>query len=180
MKNLKGQAAMEYLMTYGWAILAIVIVIAVLIFLKPFGFPEMCRFEQVGFTCNEPPPQLYVDGQGNLWMNAKVWNQIGQPIIVKRMVCTSVAGAEIPAAVEDKASEYTGKRVQTGSFLQIGGGGDVERLPCYDAQGNQITSQPNQDFRGQLVIWFNYEGDIDPNVQHQIKASITSRITQAS
>lgn len=36
MKNLKGQAAMEYLMTYGWAILAIVLVIAALIFLNPF------------------------------------------------------------------------------------------------------------------------------------------------
>ena len=44
----KGQAAMEYLMTYGWAILVIVIVLAALWYLGVFNVvtrvPEQCSF----------------------------------------------------------------------------------------------------------------------------------------
>ena len=52
----KGQAAMEFLMTYGWAILAAIIAIAVLAYFGVFNpgryTSEMC---QVGapFTCEE-------------------------------------------------------------------------------------------------------------------------------
>ncbi|MCX6777790.1 MAG: hypothetical protein NT157_02800, partial [Candidatus Micrarchaeota archaeon] len=48
----KGQAAMEYLMTYGWAILVIVIVLAALLYLGVFNVrpPEICTFSP-GITC---------------------------------------------------------------------------------------------------------------------------------
>ncbi len=45
---------MEYLMTYGWALLVIVIVIAVLIYINPFRAPEQCVFDQAGFLCQKP------------------------------------------------------------------------------------------------------------------------------
>jgi len=54
--NKKGQAAMEFLMTYGWAILAAIIAIAVLAYFGVFNpgryTSEMC---QVGapFTCDD-------------------------------------------------------------------------------------------------------------------------------
>ncbi|MDO8339671.1 MAG: hypothetical protein Q7T16_03365 [Candidatus Burarchaeum sp.] len=51
----KGQAAMEYLMTYGWAILVIVIVLAALLYLGVFNIgsrvPEQCNLP-VGIMCN--------------------------------------------------------------------------------------------------------------------------------
>jgi len=57
----KGQAAMEYLMTYGWALLVIVIVIAILLVIlgrMVKGTPD-CTFESAGFVCNQPtPPQI--------------------------------------------------------------------------------------------------------------------------
>ena len=48
----KGQAALEYLMTYGWAILAVVVVLAVLWYLGIFTpkAPEMCVFDSP-FSC---------------------------------------------------------------------------------------------------------------------------------
>ena len=59
----KGQAAMEYLMTYGWALLVIVIVIAILLVIlgrMVKGTPD-CTFESAGFVCNQPtPPQLEI------------------------------------------------------------------------------------------------------------------------
>ena len=176
MKNLKGQAAMEYLMTYGWAILAIVLVIAALIFLNPFRAPEVCLFEQAGFTCNEPPPQLYVmrsDAEGNLYMNAKLWNQAGQTIVVKYVLCTNAPGTEVPDVRTDPGQYVQGSsRISTGSAITLTG------VPCYDRNGERIETQQNQEFRGKLVIWYNYENDIDPNVQHQIKANVISKVTQ--
>jgi len=54
MKMRKGQTAMEYLMTYGWAILIIMVVLAVLFYLgvlNPSGMtPSQCTFPP-GFTC---------------------------------------------------------------------------------------------------------------------------------
>ena len=46
MKNTKAQSAMEYLMTYGWAILIIVVVLAVLFSLGLFNGSKI-----VGTTC---------------------------------------------------------------------------------------------------------------------------------
>src|SRR3990167_1210166 len=52
--NKKSQAAMEFLMTYGWAILVVLAAIAALAYfgvLSPEKFlPEKCLIE-VGFTC---------------------------------------------------------------------------------------------------------------------------------
>ena len=46
LKDLKGQAMMEYLMTYGFAILVIVVILAALAFyiLPLIGTPESCLF----------------------------------------------------------------------------------------------------------------------------------------
>ncbi len=54
---MKGQTAMEYLMTYGWAIVVIVIVIAALamIFTQSRTF-EFCSFDPINtFTCEGTP-----------------------------------------------------------------------------------------------------------------------------
>ena len=51
---------MEYLMTYGWALLVIVIVIAVLLYINPFRAPEQCIFDNAGLYCERPV--LQVDG----------------------------------------------------------------------------------------------------------------------
>ena len=57
MKNAKkGQAALEYLMTYGWAILVIVIVLGILLLL----FTNMSKVQRcmtpVGFSCGDSQP----------------------------------------------------------------------------------------------------------------------------
>ncbi len=54
--TLKGQSAMEYLMTYGWAILIIAVVLAALFELGVFGTggtPQAC-IAQSGFICASP------------------------------------------------------------------------------------------------------------------------------
>ncbi len=49
MRNMKGQAAMEYLMTYGWALVALVVVIAALmatgVFNPSYMVSEECTMQ---------------------------------------------------------------------------------------------------------------------------------------
>ena len=79
---------MEYLMTYGWALLVIVIVIAVLLYINPFRAPEQCIFDQAGFLCNKPI--LFAttghDTNGNV-LHAQLTSGQRQNIVITDMVC---------------------------------------------------------------------------------------------
>ncbi len=71
MRNLKssgkGQAAMEFLMTYGWAIMVVLVVIGALGYfgvLNPSRFiPEKCDIS-IGFSCQDLVVSLGVDPDG--------------------------------------------------------------------------------------------------------------------
>ncbi len=56
MRGMKGQAAIEFLMTYGWAIMAVLVMIGAMSYLgllSPSAFlPEKCEIV-VGFTCTD-------------------------------------------------------------------------------------------------------------------------------
>ncbi len=73
-KVTKGQSAMEYLMTYGWAILIIAIVLVAFFGLHLFSSPVgvSCRAES-GFVCSNPIYSGNVltvqigQGTGNQW-----------------------------------------------------------------------------------------------------------------
>ena len=166
----KGQAAMEYLMTYGWAILAIVIVIAALLYLNPFGAPELCMFQQQGLSCSEPNPDVYVDTDGNLKMNVRLWNRLGRTIYVHDILCTdSTAEAGVEHAM---AVPQTDGRISTGTH------GDIKDISCKDRNGNNIQMSPNQEFRGRMIVWYQYDDPIDPDLKHQSQANVISLVVQ--
>lgn len=71
MMNMKGQTAMEYLMTYGWAILIIIVVIAALYSMGVFQTPEESDVNICKDWCNDiqTEPQVdrktaYIDNKG--------------------------------------------------------------------------------------------------------------------
>ena len=76
----KGQAAMEFLMTYGWAILVVLAAIAALAYfvvLSPSKFlPEKCLIE-TGFTCissKVEPTQSTIIFQNGLGRTVEITN----------------------------------------------------------------------------------------------------------
>lgn len=75
MKNRKGQAAMEFLMTYGWAILAAIVVIAVLaIYFRPSTLVSgstfvTAPFYAVGSTISLTTVQVEVKNNGGETLN---------------------------------------------------------------------------------------------------------------
>lgn len=83
----KGQAAMEFLMTYGWAILVVLIVIAALAYfgvLDPSNvLPDKCTFP-VTLTCDD----FLVNTQG---ISLNVINNAGKGITISRVNVTSTA-----------------------------------------------------------------------------------------
>ncbi|MCX8206186.1 MAG: hypothetical protein N3H30_03070 [Candidatus Micrarchaeota archaeon] len=87
----RAQAAMEYLMTYGWAILFIVIVLGVLVYLQVFNpqskLQDQCSLP-VGWQCTVA--SLSTNGK----LTLKIANQ--QAVPVKVMVsCKSGTGTQI-------------------------------------------------------------------------------------
>lgn len=79
----KGQAAIEYLISYGWTILVILITVGVIVYfdiLSPIKFiPEQCEFgEQI--ECLDM--QLYSDGSFKLLF----MNSFPKPIVITDMV----------------------------------------------------------------------------------------------
>jgi hypothetical protein len=179
MKMKKGQAAMEYLMTYGWAILAIIIVIAALIYLNPFSAPELCLFQQQGFSCSEPQPQVYLDNNGEVNMNVRIWNKLGRSIIIQKVLCTTAQTSEADADGSE-VMDVTGDEVTpTGSYFTFSGtGGDEGSVACYNTQGNRLELAPNQEFRGRLIVWYNYEDDLDPDILHEAQANVISIVVE--
>ncbi len=167
--NMKGQAAMEYLMTYGWALLAIVIVIAALIYLNPFRAPELCLFQQQGFSCSEPNPQIYLDSSGEVNMNVRIWNKLGKTVDIAYMACTDAQVSEIDRDTE--ATSATGLGTTT---IPTGSSEDFIGVPCIHADGSAVEMSPNQEFRGKLIVWYAYTDDIAENIYHESQANVIS------
>jgi hypothetical protein len=143
----KAQAALEFLTTYGWAFLVILVMIGALAYfgiLSPSRFlPERCN---VGpeFTCNE----YMVDNTG--LVKIRFTNNIGETIEqvrVTRVVWTqeefsttsvppitvSIGGAAVakPAALGDCNIVYNGDAVAINAR-----GGDPIEVACQFTQGN--------------------------------------------
>ena len=86
MKSMRGQAAIEYLMTYGWAILAVIIAIGVLAYFGVFNQGDV-----VTSTVVVSPPFLavsanVVENNGVPAVQVELSNRGGKSVFVKRVV----------------------------------------------------------------------------------------------
>ncbi len=113
----RGQAAMEFLITYGWAILAVLISIAALTYfgvLNPSRFlPESCILFP-GLACND-----VVVSYANSNITMVVTNGFGSPITindVKCLSCTGSPGVLIRTATGDQPAP---QNIQEGEKVKI-------------------------------------------------------------
>jgi hypothetical protein len=110
--KMKGQAALEFLMTYGWAILVVLVVIGALAYFGVLNpsmlMPEKCTL-QTGFSCKAHR----VDATTNS-ISMIIQNGIGKEIII--------TGMNITAPIMTGYCEYnnTGRTsLGTGRELQV-------------------------------------------------------------
>jgi len=169
-KGRKGQAAMEYLMTYGWAILVIVIVLAVLAYFLPklTKTPEVCQFTQPGFGCSENPALVInTSRNGQVYAAFNLQNGKGQAVNVSKVLCTT-------ATLADANKNYA-TPVPLGQSKVPAGSTRGMVANCVDKNNNAIVLQPNSDFRGVIVIYYNFENDVT-TVERPADAVITGTV----
>ena len=117
---MKGQTAMEYLMTYGWAIVVIVIVLAALAaFFSQSQTFEYCSFSPVNsFTC-QGNPAIYKSGD-NVMVSLTFRNDYQDEVTLSSITCEGQAADN--SVNGDKISSgatYT-KEINCGNVGDVG------------------------------------------------------------
>lgn len=154
---------MEYLMTYGWALLVIVIVIAILLIINPFSAPQGCRFDQIGFTCNN----VLITTGGKLY--ATVINGNNNAISIVKVVCTS-----------DKSATPPTYGAALASAVSVGRQGNysVNDKQCVKPDGSNVALSSGGEFSGKL--WLFYKNDEDPSTypNRTVSANVVVKASQ--
>ena len=168
----KGQAAMEYLMTYGWAILVIVIVLALLAFYLPslIKSPENCLFSQPGFSCNEKKAAIVLNSTTNgVDLGFSLSNKQSEGIKVVGVLCTTDSVGNL-----DKTQMDT---FQAGSIAS--GASTAFSTPCLKTDNgvsNAVNMKANSDFKGTLAVWYNFDSDLSSTPNRLATATVTGTV----
>ncbi|MEM4554566.1 MAG: hypothetical protein QXT25_01820 [Candidatus Anstonellaceae archaeon] len=158
----RGQAAMEYLMTYGWALLVIVVVIAILLIINPLQPPTGCRFDSLGFVCSDP----LVTSTGQLFL--KVTNANTNTIMIYGLNCTTSKSPNPPAFSPPSSPIKVLQRQEPYEF----------NVTCVDASGNAVSPQAGSDFSAKLWVFYKNEEDGRSYPMRSISANIVAKVVQ--
>ncbi len=157
-----GQSAMEYLMTYGWAILIIAIVLGVLYYLGVFS-PAVIGPACTGsapYVCENP---LTLSTSGTVTFTMGQASGSTQYNIGLSCAATSTSSG-LPYSSVGNVFWYpasngfissTANQISPSLSLSSGEEQSMSGLPCYDSKGVPIGSIPiGTGFTG--YIWYNY------------------------
>jgi len=169
----KGQAAMEYLMTYGWAILFIVIVLAILMYylgqLRP---PETCSFFEPGFSCDVKKPVIVSEaGTNDVYVIFRLDNQHGQAVDIKGVLCTTKSRGDIR---KDEAYAVSGLRLVSGSSHEFA----TDKIYCIDDKGERVVLGSNANFKGTLAVVYNYVDEVTGAPERMATATLTGTVLE--
>ncbi|MGV8142700.1 MAG: hypothetical protein ACP5NS_03640 [Candidatus Pacearchaeota archaeon] len=150
----KGQAAMEFLMTYGWAILAAIVAIGVLAY---FGVFSPGKITGNSIVVNNP---FYASGTQVIVttseINLEMVNNGGDPLIISSLVINGTGENIAVGCMND-----------TISILFHPGVTNVVNIPC----NGTLTSGNN--FAGEITINYNKVGSqLGQTINGQMSAVI--------
>ena len=178
---LKLQSAMEYLMTYGWAILIIAVVLGALFSLGVFG-------NLLGNHCVTTPGWSCISAtlstSGLLTMT--IGQATGSTIYLKNAACSSVANsAGYPSYNNSGAYTLTAAANTVGVSFSTGIDGPVTNgqtftlnVPCFSSSTQSFSSTGTSYTLGQSFtgyVWLNYS--LSPTGS-PILAQITTSLTE--
>ena len=155
-KATKAQSAMEYLMTYGWAILIIAVVLAALDLLGVFNgsaFVGTACLATPGYTCSNPILGTATSTTPNP-LSFTFTQSTGVTIYNAMFACAaSTTSAGLPAGSANPFSASNG--VISSNTLASGASITVSNLDCYNANGGLMVGNPiGTAFGG--TIFMNY------------------------
>lgn len=164
--NKRGQAAMEYLMTYGWALLVIAIVISILVLINPFSSPQGCRFDTVGFTCDAP---AFANVGGNTSLYLRMYNGNNNNILINSTYCTADKTSESPNSVASLPSPIMVPRQGNYTFGP---------QPCYRNGALMGASPAGSDFSGKLWVFYRNQEDPSNYPMRVASATISGKVSR--
>jgi hypothetical protein len=142
--KLSLQAAMEYLMTYGWAILIMALALGVLYslgILNPETLkPQMCSLS-APFYCSDQ----YLDTQGAL--NLKIAQGSGSTITINKIAC-------VDKSLLDQRGLPSNSGYWTSIWVSLPSGSqkDVRGIICYSKNGAPYKGKISSVFNGVILI----------------------------
>ncbi|RLG19397.1 hypothetical protein DRN67_02770 [Candidatus Micrarchaeota archaeon] len=190
MRKNRGQAAIEYLSTYGWAILVIVLVLAALMWLGIFDtqsrIPESCSFE-AGINCESA--SLFAGNDGTVIISQITFtNQLPHDIKICGMEArTGNTPQEVPLVADCQgpafpilASTHTGVLSWPGGYsfgasnppmlftlielLVSGEMIDILTEGMHFKEGNtdQLVTgvEKGERFKGNVFLYYTIDGDV--------------------
>lgn len=179
-RGLRGQAVMEYLITYGLALFVILIVLAILVavVLPSLRAPETCQFTQPGFTCNQKPHTLVADSSNNVRLLFQLDNTQGKSVVIKGVLCTvAPVGNVRKSDVELLSSE---EPMAAGESITLGGpSADVtSEVDCQNEDGTTTKLAANSNFRGSLGVLYRFSED-QPDAPDRLAVATVTGAVQA-
>ncbi|MBD3163915.1 hypothetical protein GF323_01835 [Candidatus Woesearchaeota archaeon] len=190
----RAQAAMEFLMTYGWAILVVLVAIGALAYfgvLSPERFlPERCD-GPAGLTCLDKATVIAGDAAtaGEAYLEIAMKNNLGYPILIldttNATKYKATGTGDLGAPCEDGTPANTGEieaethqEGGTGTLAAVGAGGlavpnnNFLRVRAYSS----IDIDPGR-FNGDLTIWYI---NTDTGLEHPATYAITGAASDVS
>jgi hypothetical protein len=160
METRRGQAVMEYLITYGLALFVILIVLAILVavVLPNLRAPETCQFTQPGFSCNQKQHAIIADTNNDVRLVFQLDNTQGKSVIVKGVICSTEAPGNIKK--DDIETMLTTQQLAAGESTIFGATVGNE-LECVGSDGTTtVQLAPNSNFQGSIGILYTFPDDI--------------------
>ena len=170
----KGQAVMEYLITYGLALFVILIVLAILVavVLPSLQAPETCQFTQPGFGCSAKKHVLVADSSNNVRLLFQLDNEQGKAVIIHGVLCTSAAHANIRKSdVQNLTSDIALAGGQSVSFGDVG-----NEVDCVREDGTDVVLAPNSNFKGALAVTYNFDEEVAGAPERLAVATLTGNV----
>ncbi|MBD3210316.1 hypothetical protein GF318_02955 [Candidatus Micrarchaeota archaeon] len=179
----KGQAVMEYLITYGLALFVILIVLAILVavVLPSLRAPETCQFTQPGFTCNQAPHAIVADSANNLHLLFQLDNAQGRAVVIEGVTCFNAATGNIRKSdVEANNALSSPQLMAAGQSLTFGSpeSAVTDEISCVNEDGTQTVLSPGSNFRGTLAVTYTFQGDIPGAPERLAVATVTGAVQQ--
>jgi hypothetical protein len=175
--NKRGQAAIEFLTTYGWALLVIAIVLVALSWLGVFSpqnvIQEYCSFPvgtlgcenlliqrvQSSWICGDAPAcarvtSVELTNNFGKDIGICVWIGSQEPANPATGFPKSWQGSFIDTLVGGCTSHANLKAGETAKILPIAAGGWL-----MDRNNKQITDPVGSTYRGKLYLWYHFMDD---------------------
>ncbi|VVB66359.1 Uncharacterised protein [Candidatus Gugararchaeum adminiculabundum] len=174
-RSQKGQAAMEYLMTYGWAILVIIIIMGALIYLGVLGGGsgaiKICRFATGDVFCTSA--KTVADTSNGAKVSLEIQNTAPGPIYLKGYGCTMEPNPANPISVTFASAKLV--VIGAKETLPISG---ADYAVCKDESGNSLLNGPGENFRGRVYLAYCTGNDCVPGAVNYnvISGSVSGKL----